>query len=465
VIQSGARRQENSSRIPPDEASEARGRLSHALKPRHVAMISFGGVIGAGLFVGSSAAIATTGPAVVFSYLLAGSIALMVMRMLGEMAVARPGQGSFIEYVRLGLGHWAGFVSGWLYWYFWTIVVGAESIAGTTILQNWIHSSAWLINLVLIALVTLANLLSVRAYGEFQFWFASVKVTAIVVFAFVAVGHITGSPGAATVTFSNLFNHGGFMPHGLASVLAAVPVVIFSITGTEVATVAAAESEAPADNVARAARLVVMRVITFYVASIFLIVCVLPWTSIVPGSSPFVLALSAMGIPGAGTVMLIIVLMAVLSCMNSGLYVTSRILFELAAHGDAPKRLVRIGRRGVPIRAILIGSVVSYAVAFSSVEAPGVVFAFLLSASGTLVLFIYLLVGAAQLAMRRADEGRGVRLKFRVWCHPWLSYGTLVAVAMIIAALGNVPATRSQLIASSVALVVAFVIYMLRRRV
>ena len=265
--------------------------------------------------------------------------------MLGEMALAVPGVGSFTEYARIGLGNWAGFTSGWLYWYFWVIVVAVEAVAGAAILQRWIPAPVWVIGLVLLSVLTVVNLLSVKSYGEFEFWFASIKVARdhrlhrdrrVVCVRLRPYGQCGGESTA----------HRGFLPFGAMSVFAAVPTVIFAVGGAEIATIAAAESDDPAKSVAAMTRSVILRVITFYVGSMFLIACIVPWTSIVTGHSPFVAALETMRIPGAADIMNAIVLVAVLSALNSGLYVSSRILFrlaetrrcaEVAAEADAPQ--------------------------------------------------------------------------------------------------------------------------------
>ena len=337
-------------------ADGAPGGLAHSLMPRHVAMISLGGIIGAGLFVGSSAAIAMAGPAVLISYALSGMLIFLIMRMLGEMAVARPGVGSFAEYTALGLGHWAGFATGWLYWYFWVITVGVETIAGAGLLQQWIALPAWLIGFVLIAVMTVTNLFSVRAYAEFEFWFASLKVGAIAAFVLIGLAYIFGFGTGPGVALQVVTSHGGIFPEGIGAAFSAIPVVIFSMMGSEVATIAAAETEAPAENVARAGRTVSLRILIFYVASMAVIVSVLPWDSVVPGSSPFTKALQAMHIPGAALVMSLVAVTAVLSCLNSGLYITSRMLFELARRGDAPAIFAATSASRVPSLGILFGT-------------------------------------------------------------------------------------------------------------
>ena len=326
--------------------------LSHSLHSRHVSMIAIGGIIGAGLFVGSSTSIHAVGPAVIVSYTLAGLVILMIMRMLSELASLHPGAGSFTELVRIGLGDRAGFVCGWLYWYFWVVVVAIEAIAGAVIVSAWLPLPVWLIGMGLLAAMTAVNLLSTRSYGEFEFWLSLMKVMAIVVFIAVAGLWAFGVTSPAGPTFGNLVAHGGFAPHGWGAAVGGVTSVIFALCGAEIATIAAAESHEPARTIARITGSVALRILLFYFCSIALIVTVMPWTEVVPGKSPFATALAHMGINGAATVMSAVVLVAVMSCLNSGLYVTSRVLFVLSDRGDAPRALVAINRRRVPARAI-----------------------------------------------------------------------------------------------------------------
>ena len=305
--------------------------LSRSLRSRHVTMIAIGGIIGAGLFVGSSAAIAAVGPAIIVSYLLAGLVILLVMRMLSEMAAANPHIGSFTEFPRLALGPWAGFMAGWLYWYFWVVVVAIEAIAGAQLLNLWIPVPVWQIGLALMVLLTAVNLMSTRSYGEFEFWFASIKVAAIIVFIVIAGSSVLGLGPAPATGFGNLAAHGGFAPFGPVAVLAGITSVIFSLCGAEIATIAAAESNESARTISRLTITIILRIVLFYVLSILLIVAIVPWREIQPGLSPFATALDRIGIPYAATMMNAIVLTAVLSCLNSGVYVTSRVLFTLAA--------------------------------------------------------------------------------------------------------------------------------------
>ena len=311
-------------RPPTDEDTG----LQRSLRQRHMTMISLGGVIGAGLFVGSGAVLNKTGPAAVVSYLLAGVLVILVMRMLGEMAVANPAVGSFVEYCRNALGPRAGFTIGWLYWWFWAIVLAIEAVAGATIMQRWLPGvPVWAMSLIVMLLLTGTNLISVKSYGEFEFWFASIKVAAIIAFIVIAAGFLLGVGAGDSPGLSNLTAHGGFAPEGAVTILSGVVIVIFAFVGAEIVTIAAAESDEPERAVARATNQVVGRVLVFYVLAIFLIVCIVPWNDTKLGDSPFIAALDTIGIPGSADIMNAIVVTAVLSCLNSGIYVASRMLF------------------------------------------------------------------------------------------------------------------------------------------
>ena len=233
---------------PPEQKNE----LSRSLKGRHLTMISIGGIIGAGLFVSSSTSIIAAGPAAFISYAITGLLILLIMRMLGEMTTSLPGVRSFTEFARAGLGDGAGFVVGWLYWYFWVLVVPVEAIAGAKILQLWMPAFSQLqLGLALMSVMTAVNFMSARSYAEFEFWFASIKVSAILVFIAITASYAFGWSSPNGATFANLVDHGGFTPHGWIAVLAAVPTVFFAMTGAEITTIAAAESAQPGRAVAR----------------------------------------------------------------------------------------------------------------------------------------------------------------------------------------------------------------------
>lgn len=434
----------------PDAARDApSAKLSHSLASRHVSMIAIGGIIGAGLFVGSSTSIHAVGPAVIVSYALAGAVVLMIMRMLSELASLYPGAGSFTELVRIGLGHRAGFVCGWLYWYFWVVVVAIEAIAGAVIVAAWLPLPVWLIGMVLLAAMTGVNLLSTRAYGEFEFWLSLMKVAAILAFIVIAGLWAFGVTAPSGPTFANLTAHGGFAPQGWGAVIGGVTSVIFALCGAEIATIAAAESHEPARTIARITGSVAIRILLFYLLSMTLIVSVMPWTEIVPGKSPFAAALGRIGIPGAAVMMSAVVLVAVMSCLNSGLYVTSRVLFVLSERRDAPRALVKLTGRRVPARAILVASLFGYLALAASILSPELVFSFLVNASGATMLLIYLLVCVAQIKVRAAMEASAPdRLVIRMWGYPWLSVATIVAIVAVLVAMAIDPAHQKELVTS-----------------
>jgi GABA permease len=447
-------------------ATEEDTGLKRSLQRRHMTMISLGGVIGAGLFVGSGAVMNQTGPAAVVSYLLAGVLIVLVMRMLGEMAVANPAIGSFIEYCRTALGPRAGFSIGWLDWWFWAIVLAIEAVAGAAILQRWLPGvPVWVMSLAVMLLLTGTNLVSVKSYGEFEFWFASIKVAAIVVFIVIAAAYLVGIGAGDSPGLSNLTAHQGFAPKGGVTVLSGVVIVIFAFVGAEIVTIAAAEAAEPERAVARATNQVVARVLVFYVVAVFLIVCIVPWNNTKLGSSPFIAALDRIGIAGSADIMNAIVVTAVLSCLNSGIYVASRMLFALARRGDAPTALLEVNSRGVPVKAIMLSVSVGFVSVIFDAISPDKVFLFLVNSSGAVALFCYILIALAELRMRRQLEAEAPeRLKLRMWLFPWLTYLAIAAMVAVIVAMAFVDDARPQLIPSFISLIVVVGAAFLRYR-
>lgn len=447
-------------------AATAPGGLQQGLKRRHMRLIALGGVIGAGLFVGSGVVVRSTGPAAVLSFLAAGVLTVLIMRMLAEMTVARPALGSFYAHVRETLGLRAGFTVGWLYWYFFVIVVAVEAVAGGRIVQLWLPGvPLWAVSLVLMTLLTATNMVSARSYGEFEYWFSSVKVLAIVVFLFLGALFVLGlwphSPGG----LGNLTAHGGFAPQGVGAVLAAVVPCIGFFTGAEIVTIAAAESVEPERAVANAIRSIVLRVVAFYVLSVFLVVTVVPWTSRAIEVSPYAAVLDRLAVPAAGTVMNALVLIAVLSCLNSALYTSSRMLFALTRHGDAPRGFTQVSGSGVPRRALLAGTSVGYLSVIAAWISPDVVFEFLINSYGAIALFVYLAIAVAQVRMRRKlERTEPERLTLKMWLFPWLSWVTVALMASVIGAMAFLPDSRAQFWLSLLTVAVVLAGYELRRR-
>jgi GABA permease len=445
--------------------SPASPHLRRTLQRRHMEMIALGGVIGAGLFVGSGVVVQQAGPAAVLSFALTGALVVLVMRMLGEMAVAYPAVGGFYEYNRLALGELAGFMTGWMYWYFWVIVVALEAVAGAGLLKFWFpQAPPWVFTLALMLAFTLLNLLSVRSWGESEYWFASIKVAAIVLFLCVGLAFISHAWPGVHGGIANLTAHGGFMPHGIGPVLTGAVAATGFYFGAELVTVAAAESAAPEEAVARATQSVISRVLIFYVGSIFVVVAILPWDS--PGMlQPYVSSLRELRIPAAAQIMNGVILTAVLSALNSGLFASSRMLLALATRGDAPQSLSRLNARGVPSRAILTGTVFGYFAVVMNYVSPERVFAFLVNSYGTVAIFVYVLIACAQLRLRaRLERSEPERLRVRMWGYPYLTVLVIIAMLGIVAAMAFIPQQRAPLLFGLASAALMLGGYLLRRR-
>lgn len=435
--------------------------LHKGLKQRHLTMIAIGGVIGAGLFVGSGVVINKAGPAAFLSYAITGVLIIMVMRMLGEMATANPSTGSFADYARKALGGWAGFSAGWLYWYFWVIVVGFEAVAGAKVLTYWFDAPLWLLSLGLMLLMTATNLFSVSSFGEFEFWFAGIKVGAIVVFLVLGALYAFGIWPDKSIDFSNLTAEGGFLPNGSGAIFSAIVVVIFSMVGAEIATIAAAESPDPERAIAKATNSVITRIAIFFVGSIFLLAVILPWNSTELGASPYVAAFKQMGIPAADHIMNAVVLTAVLSCLNSGLYTASRMLFVLAARREAPVQLIRVTDKGVPRNAILFSTLVGFLCVVAAAVSEETVFLFLLNSSGAIILFVYLLICVSQVILRRRANADELRVK--MWLFPGLSLLTIAGIVAVLVQMALTEGTSSQLWLSLLAWAAVLAFYLVTR--
>ncbi|WP_369216890.1 amino acid permease [Streptomyces flavofungini] len=436
--------------------------LKAGLKNRHLSMIAIGGVIGAGLFVGSSSGIAAAGPAILISYALVGTMVVLVMRMLGEMAAARPASGSFSTYADQALGRWAGFSIGWLYWFFWVVVLAVEATAGAVILNGWIPAvPQWGWALIVMVVLTATNLVSVGSYGEFEFWFAGIKVVAIgafVVIGLLAVfGVLPGSdnPGAG---FAHLTDAGGFMPKGAGAILTGVLMVVFSFMGSEIVTLAAGESEDPQRAVTKATNSVIWRIGVFYLGSIFVVITLLPWNAkSITEEGSYVAALNSIGIPHAGQVMNVIVLTAVLSCLNSGLYTASRMAFSLGQRGDAPKAFARTNARGVPQAAILGSVVFGFIAVWFNYQWKDTVFDFLLNSSGAVALFVWLIISFTQLRMRGIIlREEPEKLIVKMWLFPYLTWVTIAMISFVLVYMLTDEAGRKQVLLSLLA--AAFVV-------
>lgn len=429
--------------------------LGHALKPRQLIMMGLGSAIGAGLFLGSGVGVQLAGPAVLMSYLVAGTLVIIVMNALGEMAAAKPASGAFSVYAADALGPTAGATVGWLWWVQLVIVIAAEAVGAAGLLATvWPGLPVPVTALAFMVFFTAINLLGVKHFGEFEFWFAILKVIAIVAFIGMGIALLMGwLPHATSPGLSNFTAHGGFAPTGLGGIGAALLVVVFAFGGTEIVAVAAAETQDPERSIARAIRTVAWRILVFYIGSLSVIIAVVPWTS--EGlKSPFAAVLEAAHIPGAATAITLIAVIALLSALNANLYGASRMIFSLAQRREAPALLARADRRQVPVPAVLASVLFGFAATVLELVFPERVLPVLLNIVGSTCLLVWTLSLLSQLLLRRRADKAGRALPFRMAAFPWLTLAALVILAMIFALLLSEAQTRLQFL-SMVALTVA----------
>lgn len=446
---------------------EQQTHLQKGLKKRHMTMIAIAGVIGAGLFMGSGSVINLAGPGAILSYIFAGILVVLVMRMLGEMAAVNPTSGSFAHYAHEAIGPWAGFMIGWLYWFFWVVAIALEATAAAAIIQYWYDGiPLWLLSLILTVALTLTNVLSVKAFGEFEYWFSLIKVVSIIAFLALGAFIIFGiAPNFNAIGTANLIGEGGFLPNGFGAVLMGVVIVIFSFMGTEIVAIAAGESDEPLAAVTKATNSITWRILLFYVGSITVVVTLLPWHSSDILTSPYVAVLDYIGIPAAAQIMNFVVLTAVLSCLNSALYATSRMVFSLAEKGEAPKSFLKLNKKGSPVNAILAATFFSYIAVIMNYVSPDKVFMFLLSSCSAITLILYLIIAFSQLRMRKKIEKENpALLKVKMWLFPYLTYFTIAATTALLISMFFIDSMRSQILFTCVVVAIVMILYVVTQR-
>ncbi|MGW1841782.1 amino acid permease [Streptomyces sp. NPDC001966] len=448
-------------------AAGADSALTHGLKQRHLSMIALGGVIGAGLFVGSGAGIAAAGPSIIVAYAVSGLLVMLVMRMLGEMSAANPASGSFSVHAERAIGPWAGFTAGWAFWVLLCVAVGLEGIGAAKIVTGWLPGTpewAWVALFMVVFLGT--NLASVTKFGEFEFWFAALKVVAISLFLVLGVLAILGVlPGTDAPGTANLSGAGGFMPNGTEGLVIGLLASVFAYGGLETVTIAAAESENPVQGVAKAVRTAMWRIALFYVGSMAVVVTLVPWDDPkVATVGPFYAALDHLGISGAAEIMNVVILVALLSAMNANIYGASRMACSLVARGQGPKRLGKVSS-GVPRAAVLVSSVFGFLCVLLSYWRPDDVFPWLLNMIGAVILVVWIFIGVSQLILRvRLERTAPELLVVRMWFFPVLPVLALLAMGGIFFLMLRQPDTRDQLLATGVLTVVLIAIGLVRQR-
>ncbi|WP_213309168.1 amino acid permease [Paraburkholderia sacchari] len=411
--------------------------LHRGLEERHVSLMALGAAIGVGLFLGSATAIRLAGPAILVSYIVCGLAIFIIMRALGEMAVSNPVAGSFSRYANEYIGPLAGYLTGWTYWFMWIVTCMAEITAVGVYMHVWYPDVPnWIWALSALVIMGGVNFIAVKMYGEFEFWFALIKVVTIILMIVSGLGTIIFGFGNAGIStgIHNLWTNGGFLPNGAKGFLLAMPMVAFAYGGIEVLGLTAGEAKNPTKSLSRAVNSVFWRILIFYVGALFVIMAIYPWNLIGGQGSPFVMLFDRMGIHAAAGIINFVVLTAALSACNSGIFSTGRMLFNLAQQGQAPRGLAQTGKSGVPRRAIFVSVVLLLIGVLLNYIAPGDVFTWLSAISAFASIWTWGIILAAHIGFRRSrgastDMPSSIRVPF----FPLTSY---LAGAFLIVVLG-----------------------------
>ncbi|MFJ9433872.1 amino acid permease [Streptomyces sp. NPDC101490] len=409
------------------------------LGARQIQMIAIGGAIGTGLFLGAGKAIAKAGPSLILAYAIAGLVIFFIMRALGELLMYRPVSGSFSEYAREFVGPFAGFVTGWTYWLFWVVTGITEVTAAATYMTYWWDIPQWISALVFTVVLYGANLISVKLFGEIEFWFSMVKVTAIIGMILICAGILTlgFSDAGDTATVAHLWNQGGFFPNGIGSTLMTLQIVMFAFLAVELVGVTAGESKDPKTVLPKAINTVPWRIAVFYVGALIMILSVVPWTEFQPGVSPFVAAFEKMGLGVGAAVVNFVVLTAALSSCNSGMYSTGRMLRDLALNGQGPKAFTRLTRSGIPLVGTTFSAALMLVGVWINYIAPGKAFEYVVSFATISGMWAWIMILVCQIRYRaKANRGELPQSSFKAPGAPWTSWFALAFIGMVIVMMG-----------------------------
>jgi amino acid transporter, AAT family len=415
------------------------GGLARNLRNRHIQLIAIGGTIGVGLFLGSAKAIHAAGPGLLLAYLLGGVVIFFIMRALGELLTYRPVAGSFATYAEEFCGPFAGFVTGWSYWFMWVVIAMAELTAIGIYVRYWLPElPQWVPALVALVLLYGSNLLAVRVFGELEFWFALIKVVTIVALILAGLAVIFFHLGelGATASFANLHSHGGFMPFGVLPVLLTLQIVMFAYSGVELIGVTAGEAENPQVVLPRATNGVILRILIFYLGALLVIMSVVPWNELDPDVSPFVFVFQKLQVPAAASLITAVVITAAASSCNSGLFSTGRMLWSLAQRGHGPQAFARLNAQQVPAAGIHASAAVMLLAVVLNYWVPKEVFTWVTSITliGTLWTWGIILVSHRnyRLAVR---AGRVAAAPFRMPGAPYANWAVLAFLVVVSALL------------------------------
>ncbi|SAL41303.1 amino acid permease [Caballeronia telluris] len=417
--------------------------LKRGLKNRHIQLIALGGAIGTGLFLGIAQTIKMAGPSVLLGYAIAGAIAFLIMRQLGEMVVDEPVAGSFSYFADKYCGHFSGFMSGWNYWVLYVLVSMAElSAVGIYVQYWWPGIPTWVSALVFFGVINAINLTSVKSYGEMEFWFAIVKVLAIV--GMIAFGGYLLASGHAgpEASIANLWQRGGFFPNGVSGLVMAMAVIMFSFGGLELVGITAAEADDPSRSIPRATNQVIYRILIFYVGALGVLLSLYPWEKVVTGGSPFVLIFQAMNSNIVAHVLNIVVLTAALSVYNSGVYCNSRMLYGLAKQGNAPRALLKVNRRGIPLAALGVSALATFVCVLVNYFMPGRAFELLMGLVVSALIINWAMISIIHLKFRSEKRKAGQPTSFRSLGYPFTNYLCLAFLAGVLAVMYATPGLR-----------------------
>lgn len=434
--------------------STSQGDLGSGLKSRHLTLMGLGTAVGAGLFLGVGVGIRSAGPAILIAYAIAGLIVIAVMRMLGEMAAAHPSSGSFATYGRMAFGHWAGFLLGWIYYFLLIMACGAELTGASAMMAGWFSVPQWVPGLIVVAVLTVVNLSQVKGFGEFEYWFAMIKIAVILGFLVIGVLLWAGVlPASGFVGFDHV-RESGFAPNGISGIAAGLLAVAFAFGGIEVVTIAAAESENPSDNVKRAVNSIIWRIALFYIGSVAVIILLLPYAAIdgadSAADSPFTAVLEIANIPGAAGLMEVVIVLALLSAFNAQIYGTSRLGYQQALEGDAPSWMARTNSAGVPRNSVLVSVLFAFlAVGLQWWNPPGMI-DFIMSATGGCLIVTWIMITLSFIKLHPRIRSSAVRVRGAAWV-PWVTLAALVGLAVLML---FDDASRSQVISVSILSVV-----------
>ncbi|MFJ5772031.1 amino acid permease [Psychrobacillus sp. NPDC093180] len=437
--------------------------LQRGLEQRHITLMSLGAAIGVGLFLGSATAIRLAGPAILVSYIIGGLFIFIIMRALGEMAVYNPVSGSFSRYAKDYLGPLAGYITGWNYWFLWVVTCMAEITAVGVYMQMWYPDSpSWIWALAALIIMTLVNLIAVKAYGEFEFWFALIKIIAILAMIFVGLGVIIFGlgNGGIGVGISNLWSNGGFAPNGITGILMSLQMVMFAYLGVEMIGVTAGEAKNPKTVIPRAIDTVFWRILIFYVGALFVIMSIYPWNEIGENGSPFVLMFEAIGIGPAAGIINFVVLTAALSSCNSGIFSTGRMLFNLAEQSQASPSFKRINGAGVPARAVLFSALLLLFGVLLNYLVPEKVFIWVTSISTFGAVWTWGIILLSQLKFRKTlSKGEVSKLTYKALFYPLGSYLALAFLLLVLGLMAYFPETRIALIVGPIWIFLLIFVY------